>query len=82
MKNLKLFFSALTVAFATLGLTKALSTDITMPIMFICLSITMFITSKEYKEKEQKSTAIYFMLLGIFLLLITAYNVVSIIWGI
>lgn len=82
MKNLKLLFSALTVAFAILGLTRSVSTDITMPIMFICLSITMFITSKEYKEKEQKSTAIYFMLLGIFLLLITAYNVVSIIWGI
>lgn len=82
MNNLKLFFSALTVAFATLGLTKTLSTDITMPIMFICLSITMFITSKEYKEKEQKSIAIYFLLLGIFLLIITAYNVASLIWGI
>ena len=82
MKNLKLLFSALTVAFAILGLTRAVSTDITMPIMFICLSIIMFITSKEYKEKEQKGTAIYFMLLGIFLLLVTAYNVSSIIWGI
>ena len=82
MKNLKLLFSALTVAFAILGLTRAVSTDITMPIMFICLSITMFITSKEYKEKEQRGTAIYFMLLGIFLLLVTAYNVASIIWGI
>ena len=82
MKNLKLLFSALTVAFAILGLTRAVSTDITMPIMFICLSITMFITSKEYKEKEQRGTAIYFMLLGIFLLLVTAYNVASIICGI
>ena len=54
MKNLKLLFSALTVAFSILGLTRAVSTDITMPIMFICLSITMFITSKEYKEKNKK----------------------------
>jgi len=82
MKNLKLFFSALTVSFAILGLTKALSTNITMPIMFVCLSITMFITSKEYKDKKQKNTAVYFLLLGIFLLIITAYNVASIIWGI
>lgn len=82
MNNLKLFFSALTVAFATLGLTKALSTDITMPIMFICLAITMFITSKEYKDKEQKNTAVYFLLLEIFLTIITAYNVVSMILGI
>lgn len=82
MKNLKLFFSALTVAFAILGLTKALSTDITMPITFICLATTMFITSKEYKDKQQKSTAVYFLLLGLFLLIVTAYNVASFIWGI
>ena len=82
MKNLKLFFSALTVAFAILGLTKALTTDITMPIMFVCLATTMFITSKEYKDKQQKSTAVYFLLLGIFLLIVTAYNVVSLILGI
>ena len=82
MKNLKLFFSASTVALATLGLTKALSTDITMPIMFICLAVTMFITSKEYKDKEQKNTSLYFLLLGIFLIIITAYNVASLIWGI
>ncbi len=80
MKNLKMFFSALTVAFAILGLTNALSTDITMPIMFVGLAITMFITSKEYKDKEEKHTAIYFFVLGIFLLVITAYNVASMIW--
>ena len=82
MKNLKLFFSALTVAFGILGLTKALSTDVTMPIMFLGLAITLFVTSKEYKDKQQKSTAVYFLLLGFFLLFGTAYNVVSRIWGI
>ena len=82
MKNLKLFFSALTVAFAILGLTKALSIDITMPITFVCLATTMFITSKEYKDKQQKTTAIYFLMLGIFLLIVTSYNVASMIWGI
>ena len=82
MKNLKIFFSSLTVAFAILGLTKALSTDITMPIMFVSLAITMFITTKEYKDKQQKSTSVYFFILGIFLLVVTAYNVASLIWDI
>ena len=82
MKNLKLLFSALTVAFAILGLTKSLSTDISMPIMFVNLAITMFITAKEYKDKQQKSTAVYFTLLGVFLLIVTIYNVASLIWGI
>lgn len=82
MNKLKLFFSALTVAFAILGLTRAVSTNITMPIMFVCLSTTMFITAKEYKDKKEKNTAIYFVLLGIFLLIVTVYNVASMIWGI
>ena len=67
----KNFFSSLTVAFAILGLTKALSTDITMPIMFICMVITMFIIAKEYKELNQKNMAVYFGILGIFLLVLS-----------
>ena len=82
MKNLKLLFSTLTVTFAIIGLTKALSTNITMPIAFVCLASTMFITSKEYRDQQQKNSAIYFLLLGVFLLVVTAYNVASIIWGI
>ena len=58
------------------------ATSLTMPIMFVGLAITMFITSKEYKDKQQKNTAIYFLLLGVFLLIVTAYNVASLIWGI
>ena len=82
MEKLKLIFSALTIAFGILGLTKAISTDISMPIMFVNLAITMFITAKEYKDKQKKSTAVYFILLGVFLLIVTIYNVASLIWGI
>ena len=82
MKNLKLVFSALTVAFAILGLTKAISTDISMPISFVSMAIAMLITSKEYKDEQQKSMSLYFLLLGVFLLIVTAYNVASMILGI
>ena len=82
MKNLKLFFSALTEAISILVLTKGFSTNILMPLMFICLTVTMFITAKEYKDNKQKNTAIYFLLLGVFLLIVTIYNVVSLIWNI
>ncbi len=82
MRHIKLIFSSLTVAFGILGLTKALSFSIAMPIMFVCMVITMFITSKEYKDNNQKRSALYFLLLGIFLLIVTIYNTASIIWGI
>ncbi len=82
MRNIKIFFSALTVAFAILGLTKALTFDIAMPITFVCMAITILITAKEYKDKKQKGTAVYFLSLGILLLIITSYNIASSIWGI
>ena len=75
MNSIKLLFSALTVVFGILGLTRTLSYEITMPITFVCMSITMFITAKEYNDKKQKTSAICFFLLGIFLLLVTIYNI-------
>lgn len=82
MQNIKLFFSALTAAFGILGLTKALPYDITMPATFVCLAITMFVTSKENRDNGHKRSALYFLILGIFLLAITAYNVLSVILGV
>lgn len=82
MKNLKIFFSALTVAFAILGLTKALSFDISQPVMFVCLAVTMFIASKEHKTKGEKRSSLYFLLLGVLLLAVVGYNIASILWRI
>ncbi len=79
MQNAKLLFSSLTVAFGILGLTKALSYDITIPVMFTCLAVTMFITSKENKDKGMKKSAVCFLLLALFLSIITAYNLITII---
>ena len=52
MKNLKLFFSALTVVFSILVLTKSFSTNILMPLMFISLIMTLLITAKEYYDNK------------------------------
>lgn len=82
MGNMKLLFSALTVAFAILGLTRALPYNIVMPITFVCLSVTMFVISVEYKKKGQKASAIHFLLLGLFLMAVTVYNVLSVCFGI
>ncbi len=81
MNNLKLLFSSLTVAFGILGLTKAVSNDITMPATIICFAITMFITSKEHKSNECQKSALCFLILGVFLLLVTAYNIITSLFG-
>lgn len=82
MKNIKLLFSSLTVAFAILGLTRAVSYDVSMPIVFICMAISILITAKEYKDSGKKRDALWFLLLGIFLMIITVYNIASSILGI
>ena len=82
MKNLKLFFSVLTVIFSILVLTKSFSTNVLMPLMFISLIMTLLITAKEYYDNKEKTMAIYFLLLSIFLFVVTIYNVISLIWNI
>ncbi len=79
---MRLLFSMLTIIFAILGLTKMLSNDFAMPLTFVCLAITNFVTSKEYKDMGKKRSSACFLLLGIFLLLVTIYNTASTIWGI
>ncbi len=76
MSTLKLLFSALTVAFAILGLTNAVSYDITMPITFLCLAVTMFVTAKERALNGERRSSLYYLLLGIFLIIVTVYNTV------
>ena len=82
MKNLKLFFSVLTVFFSILVLTKSFSTNVLMPLMFISLIMTLLITAKEYYDNKEKTMTIYFLLLSIFLFVVTIYNVISLIWNI
>ncbi len=47
MRKLKLIFSILTVVFASLGLAKILSYDISLPLMFVSMILTFLVWSKE-----------------------------------
>ena len=84
MKKWKICFSIFTIILAFMALmdNAPISRDIIMPLMFISLSMNMFTTAKEYREKQQKGTSVYFMVVGIFLLIVTLYNVASLIFGI
>ena len=43
MRKLRLIFSILTVVFASLGLAKILSYDISLPLMFISMILTFLV---------------------------------------
>ncbi len=82
MKTLKLILSGLTVAFAILGLTKAISTDVSMPIAIVCLALTQFVMAYDTNKSGNKKGAVLYLVLGILLIVVTIYNVASKIWGI
>ena len=54
MRILKAIFSILTIIFGSLGLTNIVSTDITLPIMFIFMGLTFLTSAKECYDKGRR----------------------------
>ena len=73
----KAIFSVLTIIFGSLGLMNIISTDITLPIMFIFMGLTLFTNAKECYDKGAKKDAMIFVGIAIFVYVVTAYNLIS-----
>lgn len=73
----KAIFSVLTIIFGSLGLINIVSTDITLPIMFVFMGLTMLTNAKEYYDKGAKKDAMIFAGIAIFVYVVTAYNLIS-----
>ena len=67
MKVLKIIFTVITILFALFGLTGVLEYDISQPIMFTCLALLDLIMAKEYRDKGDKKSAKYFLILSLFI---------------
>ena len=77
MRKLRLIFSILTVVFASLGLAKILSYEISLPLMFISMVLTFLVWSKECYDKGSKRDSYIFLGVAIFIALVTAFNLIS-----
>ena len=77
MRIWKAIFSVLTIIFGSLGLINIVSTDITLPIMFVFMGLTMLTNAKECYDKGAKKDTIIFAGVAIFIYVITAYNLLS-----
>ena len=58
MRKWKAIFSVLTILFAAVGLLRLVSFDISMPIMFIFLGLSMIVNAKESYDKGSKGEAV------------------------
>ena len=77
MRIWKTIFSVLTIIFGSLGLMNIMDTDITLPIMFGFMGLTLLTNAKECYDKGAKKDAMIFAGITIFVYVITAYNLLS-----
>ena len=59
MRIWKAIFSVLTIIFGSLGLMNIVSTNITLPIMFVFMGLTFLTNAKECYDKGAKKDATY-----------------------
>ena len=77
MRTLKAIFSVLTIIFASFGLMNIVSTDITLPIMFIFMGLTLLMNAGECYDNGAKKDAVVFAGVAIFVYVVTAYNLIN-----
>ena len=77
MRIWKAIFSVLTIIFGSLGLMNVMSTDITLPMMFVFMGLTFLTNAKECYDRGAKKDTMIFAGVAIFIYVITAYNLLS-----
>lgn len=77
MRVWKVIFSVLTIVFGSLGLMNIVSTDITLPIMFVFMGLSFLTNAKECYNKGAKKDAMIFAGVAFFVYVVTAYNLIS-----
>ena len=77
MRTQKAIFSVLTIMFGSIGLTNIVSTDITLPIMFVFMGLTFLTNAMECYDNGAKKDAMIFAGVAIFVYAVTAYNLIS-----
>lgn len=73
----KVIFSVLTIMLGSLGLMNIVSTDITLPIMFVFTGLTFLTNARECYDNGAKKDAMIFAGVAIFVYVVTAYNLIS-----
>ena len=77
MRIRKAIFTVLTIVFGSLGLMNIMPYDITLPIMFVFMGLTLLTSAKECYDEGAKKDAMIFAGVAIFVYVVTAYNLIS-----
>ena len=63
--------------FCFLGLMNIISYNVTMPIMFVFMGLSLLTNAKDCYDKGAKKDAMIFVGVAIFVYAVTAYNLIS-----
>lgn len=77
MRIWKVIFTVLTIISVSLGLMNIISYDVTMPIMFVFMGLTLLTNARECYDNGAKKDAMIFAGVAIFVYVVTVYNLVS-----
>ncbi len=81
MRGIILIFAALTILSGALGLTGVLTYDVTMPVMFLFLGLTMLASAKEKFDRGAKQQARLFVGVTVIIYVILGYNLLMMTLG-
>ena len=73
----KVIFTVLTIMLGSLGLMNIVSTDITLPIMFVSTGLTFLTNARDCYDNGPKQDATIFAGVAIFVYVVTAYTLIS-----
>ena len=77
MRIWKAVFSILTILFGAIGLMKWLPFDLSLPVMFFFMGLTMLANAKDCYDKGSGRDAAIFSGVAVFIYGVTAYNMLS-----
>lgn len=81
MRGMALIFAAITILSGALGLTGVLSYDITMPVMFLFLGLTMLTSAKEKFDKGRRQQALLYCGVTVVIYGVLGYNLLMMALG-
>ena len=73
----KAIFTVLTIISASLGLMNIISYNVTMPIMFVFMGLSLLTNAKDCYDKGAMKDAMIFVGIASFVYVVTAYNLIS-----
>ena len=69
--DFKTIFTLLAIIFGSLGLMNIVSTDVSLPLMYVFMGLTVLTTAKEFYDKNEKKAAIILTVVAIFIYTVT-----------